>query len=125
MGRKTYEAIGRPLPDRLNVIITRQSGYEAPGCTVVGTLESALDVARASSGAGGSIYVIGGGEIYSAALPIADRLDLTYVDTNVEGADAFFPAVDLAEWRETERVHHPVDERHAFAFDYVTLERVA
>jgi dihydrofolate reductase len=123
MGRKTYEAIGRPLPDRINVVITRQPAYPASGCTVVASLDAALDVARSAPGGADIIFIIGGGEIYTAALPIADELDLTYVDTAVEGAQAFFPPIPEADWHETRREHHPADEKHAFPFDYVTLER--
>ena len=118
MGRKTFESIGRPLPKRRNVVITRQPGYVAPDCDVVNDLGDGLRLA------GQDAFVIGGGEIYAQALPLADRLYLTYVDTEVAGGDTRFPPVDLAEWREVESERHAADERHAFAFTYVTLERI-
>ena len=118
MGRKTFESIGRPLPNRRNIVITRQPGYIAPGCEVVPSLTDGLELV------GNDAFVIGGGEIYAQALPLANRLYLTYVDTEVAGGDTRFPQVDPAEWREIERERHEADERHAFAFTYVTLERV-
>ncbi len=118
MGRKTFESIGRSLPKRRNIVITRRPGYVAPGCEVVGSLTDALELA------GKHAFVIGGGEIYEQALSLADRLYLTYVDTEVAGGDTRFPEVKPAEWHEIERERHEADERHAFAFTYVTLERV-
>ena len=118
MGRKTFESIGRPLPNRRNIVITRQPGYVAPGCEVAPSLTDGLELV------GNDAFVIGGGEIYAQALPLANRLYLTYVDTEVAGGDTRFPQVDPAEWREVERERHEADERHAFAFTYVTLERV-
>ena len=118
MGRKTFESIGRPLPKRRNVVITRQPGYVAPGCDVVGSLTDGLELV------GKGAFVIGGGEIYAQALPLAERLYLTYVETEVASGDTRFPEVDPAEWREIERERHEANERHAFAFTYVTLERI-
>lgn len=118
MGRKTFESIGRPLPNRRNIVITRQPGYVARGCEVVGSLTDGLVLV------GNDAFVIGGGEIYAQALPLANRLYLTYVDTEVSGGDTRFPEVDPGEWHEIEREHHGADDRHAFAFTYVTLERL-
>lgn len=114
MGRKTYESIGKPLPGRRNVIVTRQREYAADGCEVVQSLDEAM---------GGDVWVLGGGEIYAQALPRADRMELTFVDTEVVGGDTWFPAWEEREWREIGREHHVPDERHAVAFDFVTLER--
>lgn len=114
MGRKTYEAIGRPLPNRRNVVVTRQKGFSTPGCEVVGRLEEAL-----SDG----VFVIGGGEIYTQALPRAGVMELTFVEVELPRGDAWFPEWNPAEWRETFREHHAADERHAYAFDYVRYER--
>ena len=118
MGRRTYESMGRALKDRRNIVITRQRGYAAPGCEVVGSLADGLALAGADA------FVIGGGEIYAEALPRAGRLELTYVDTAVGDGTAYFPEIDPSEWREVAREAHPVDERHAFPFTYVTLERM-
>jgi dihydrofolate reductase len=99
MGRKTYESIGRPLPGRRNVIITRQAEFVAAGCEVVGSLEEALDAARASDPCP---FVIGGASIYELALPLATELHLTEVQLEVEG-DVYFPAIDESRWTEVER----------------------
>ena len=114
MGRKTYESIGKPLPNRRNVIVTRQRDFTAPGCEVVPSLEEALF---------GDVWVLGGGEIYAQALPKAHRMELTFVDTAVPDGDTWFPAWDPREWNEVRREHHAADDRHAHAFDYVTYER--
>lgn len=105
MGRKTYDSIGRPLPGRRTVVITRQSDWSAEGVDVVHTLDDALKLAD-----GNDIYVAGGGEIYRLALPYADRLELTEVDQAPEG-DVTFPTIDPAAWTETAR-----DPREGFTF---------
>jgi len=114
MGRKTFEAIGRALPGRRNVVVTRRVGFEAEGCEVVGSLEEALV---------GDVFVIGGGEIYEQALPQADHMELTLVEAELPCGDAYFPEWRGEEWREVRREHHPADERHSYAFDYVRFER--
>lgn len=92
MGRKTYESIGKPLPSRTNVVVTRTPTYTAEGCKVVQSLDDALAYARALTNTGSpEMFIIGGGEIYAQALPKADRLYLTLVDDPGEGADVFFP----------------------------------
>jgi dihydrofolate reductase len=98
MGRKTYDSIGRPLPGRRTVVITRQPDWSADGVEVVHTVEEALKVE-------GEIYVAGGGEIYRQALPYADRLELTEVDQSPDG-DVTFPTFDRTDWRETARTQH-------------------
>ncbi len=117
MGRKTFESIGRALPERRNIVLTRDPSFAAANVEVVYSLEAALEHLT------GEVCIIGGGEVYALALPTAARLELTLVDTVVEGADAFFPAWNQTDWLETRREHHTPDERHAFAFDFVTLER--
>ena len=114
MGRKTYESIGKPLSGRRNVIVTRQREYAADGCEVVASLDEAME---------GDVWVLGGGEIYAQALPRADRMELTFVGTETPNGDTWFPEWESSEWREIGREHHPADERHAVAFDFVTLER--
>jgi len=123
MGRKTAQAIGRALPGRLNLVLTRSEWTPLDGMLTVASLDAAL--AHAEVAGSRDLYVIGGGEIYALALalPLAARLHLTYVDTVVDGADAFFPDVDESEWRETGREHHPADARHAFAFDFIDYAR--
>lgn len=118
MGRKTWESIGSPLPERRNIVVTRDPGYEAPGCDVVTTPEAALDAAAGAD----EIMIIGGNAIYGAFLPIADRIYLTRVHADVEG-DARFPALDTTQWQQESTVHHSKDDRHAYAFDFTVLVR--
>jgi dihydrofolate reductase len=99
MGRKTYESIGRPLPQRRNIVITRQPGYSAEGCEVVSSLEEAVALARTSDP---EPRVIGGAEIYRSALPLATRIFLTEVDRDVDG-DVSMPAFDPRDWEEVDR----------------------
>ena len=121
MGRKTAEAIGRPLPGRANLVLTRSSRAPYPGQTVVDSLDAACAVA----GVDATLMVIGGGEVYALTLPLAQRLELTEVETRIEGADTWFPAFDPLQWREVFRAAHDADAKHAFAFEFVTLERIA
>ena len=116
MGRRTWETLSRPLPDRTNLVLTRDRAYHAPGATVVHTLDAAVEHA------GGSLFVLGGGDVYAAALPRATHLYLTELHADVEG-DARFPQVDLSTWRLVREEHHPADERHAYAFTYRDYER--
>lgn len=118
MGRKTFESIGRPLPGRRTIVITRQAGFRADGCEVVGSLQEALE--RAGDG---EVFVIGGAEIYREALPRASRIYLTRVEGTFE-ADTFFPVLDDREWREVERMPGTLDERNRHAHEFVTLERI-
>jgi len=100
MGRKQYETVGRALPGRSNIVISRQKGYQPDGVIVIDDFDAALDHARAIAAADGAseVMVIGGGEIYAKALPVADRLYLSHVDLAPEG-EVFFPEVDYSQWR--------------------------
>lgn len=118
MGRRTWESLGRPLPGRDNFVLTRDRAWSAPGCRVVHSLDDALDAA----GGAGDVMVIGGAEIYRLAWPRLARLELTEIHGEVEG-DTRLDIFDPAEWREVAREHHAADERHTFAFSFVTLER--
>lgn len=121
MGRKTAESIaarlGHGLPDRQNIVITRDPDYTLPGFTVVHDLESAVNAAD------GDVYIIGGEQIYRAALPLLDRLYLTEVNAVIAG-DTYFPELDSREWRETERESHAKDDKNHYDYDFVTLDRV-
>lgn len=119
MGRRTHASIGRALPGRRNIVLTRNAGYEAPGCEVF----AALDAALAALEEGSEAMIIGGAALYRVALPRARRLYLTEVDARVDG-DVFFPAIDEQAWRELEREAHPADARHAHAFCFRVLERL-
>ena len=105
MGRLTWESIGRPLPGRTNIVISRSPDYDAPGAEVVPSLDAALTRAAAIAGADGEVMVIGGAQIYRAALPRVERVYRTRVDIDVAG-DAFFPELDPAEWRLLESSRH-------------------
>jgi dihydrofolate reductase len=118
MGRKTYESIGRPLPDRHNIVMTRDTGFEAPGCDVVATPEAALAAAADAA----EVMIIGGAGIYDTFLSIADRIYLTRVHTEVEGGVSF-PALDSGDWRQRSLEPHERDDQHAYAFDFTVLER--
>ena len=120
LGRKNYESIGRPLPERTNIVLTRDRAYRAPGCTVVDTLDAAYAAATDAS----ELFVIGGAELYAQTLARADRLYLTWVHAQVPG-DTFFPTFDLADWTEIERERHEPDRDHAYGFSFVTYDRRA
>ncbi|MEZ5613041.1 MAG: dihydrofolate reductase [Rhodocyclaceae bacterium] len=118
MGRKTWESLGRPLPGRHNMVISRNRNYRAEGAHVVASLDDAVrkcaDAPR--------IFVIGGAQIYAMALPIADALELTEVDASIQG-DAFFPEFDRKQYIEIFREHHQADADNDHAFDFVTYRR--
>ena len=120
MGRKTAESLGRALPKRENLVLTRSARVPFEGMRPVASIDEALRIAGVSE-----LMVIGGGEIYVLTLPLASRLYLTYVDTVVDGAEAFFPQFDQGEWQVTGRAAHEADDRHAYAFEFVDYERAA
>ncbi|MFY9463317.1 MAG: type 3 dihydrofolate reductase [Candidatus Sungiibacteriota bacterium] len=119
MGRKTYESIGHALPNRTNVIITRDHEYRADGCIVVHDADAALAAASAAE----EIMIIGGAEIYSLFLPQAHRMYLTLIDANFIG-DARFPEYAADEWRETSREEHLADTANPHPYAFLTLERI-
>lgn len=117
MGRRTAESLGRALPGRRNLVLTRSGRAPFEGMEAVVSLDAAFDAARDAGAT--RLCVIGGGEVYAACLDRATHLFLTHVDTAVEGADAFFPRFDPATWTPVAREPHPADARHAFAFEFV------
>ena len=119
MGRKTAQSLGRALPGRRNLVLTRRGAVPFDGMEAVGTLDEAL--ARAC---GGELCVIGGGEAYALALPLAHTLHLTWVDAAIPNADTFFPAFESAQWQEIGREHRPADAHHAFSMDFVDYRRI-
>ncbi len=119
MGRKNYESIGKPLPERTNIIVTRNRDYRASGCLVAHSLDEALTLARGDP----EIFIIGGAEIYREALPRAGRLYLTEVHATVAG-DTFFPEIERNDWKETARERHEADDKHAYTYSFVVLERI-
>ena len=118
MGSKTARAIGRALPARDNLVMTRGDTAPYPGQHVVHSLDEAIRIAN-----GGELAVIGGGEVFTLALPRATRMHLTWVDAAIEGADAFFPRFEARKWKEVARVEHSADARHDYAFAFVDYER--
>ena len=118
MGRKTFESFPKPLPNRTHVVITRQENYCAEGAVVVSSLEEALKIAKADD----ETYIIGGGEIYKLGMEISDKIELTRVHGSFE-ADTFFPEIDPLKWKITNKEFHDKDDRHQYAFTYLTYER--
>jgi len=118
MGRRTAESLGRALPGRRNLVLTGSGHAPFAGMEPVASLAQALDCAE-----GGQLMVIGGAQIYALCLPLAERMYLTWVDTEVSDADAFFPAFAADDWQELSRQPHPADARHALGFDFVDYGR--
>ena len=118
MGRTTYESIGRPLPGRTNIVVTRDSSFSAAGCRVVHSIDEAL----VAAGGADEVMIMGGENLYSQLLPRADRLYLTEVQADVSG-DAWFPEFDQTQWQELERESHRADEKNEFDYDFVVLAR--
>lgn len=118
MGRKTYESIGRPLPGRTNVIITRNGSFAPQGCVVVNSLQAALDMAKDDT----EVFVFGGGEIFREALPLVDKIYMTVVHCTLDG-DTHFPPLDPTEWTELERQEFMADEKNQYDYSFVTLQR--
>ncbi|MCC7484367.1 MAG: dihydrofolate reductase [Burkholderiales bacterium] len=119
MGRKTWESIGRLLPGRSTVIVSRQPGYRVAGATVARSLGEAISACANDP----EPFVIGGAELYRAALPLADRLYLTTVEADI-GGDAMMPEFDPGEWREVSCLRHGADERHAHPYRQAVHERI-
>lgn len=118
MGRKTFESFPKPLPNRTHVIITRQKEYVCEGCIVVQDLEKAIAVCPKND----DIFVIGGGEIYSQSIHLADQLDITRVHHSFE-ADVYFPEIDPKIWELTSEVFNPKDEKHLYDYTFQTFVR--
>jgi dihydrofolate reductase len=120
MGRKTHESIGMPLPNRLNLIMSRDPAYTAEGCTTVTSLDEALTEAAKHNHT--QLFVIGGAEIYQLLMPQINQLHLTIVHQQVKG-DALFPSIDQRQWKEIDKVRHEADEKNPIAYSFVTLKK--
>ena len=118
MGRNTFESIGRPLPGRDNIILSRQADYQAPGCQVFSEIPAVLQ----SIDANHELVVIGGAKVYQQLLPYVQTMYLTLIDAEISG-DCFFPVWDSTKWQETSRKTHAPDANHAYRFEFVTLSR--
>jgi dihydrofolate reductase len=124
MGRKTYLSIGKPLPGRTNIVVSRNGDFAAPGIVVAGTLDAALAVARGDALRRGvdEVIVIGGTDIFQQSMALADRIEITHVHTRPAG-DTYFPPIDAAYWREAARSEHPAGPKDEAAFSYATYVR--
>ena len=118
MGRKTYESVGRPLPDRRNLVISGSKDFRPAGVTVVPSMEDALKLAKDD----GDVFVIGGARVFEAALPVADRLELTRVHAAIPG-DVYFPPFNPADWTLVSEEKHPADDRNQYPYSFQTFER--
>lgn len=120
MGRKTYESIGRALPNRTNVVITRNTNFQAPGCEVVHSLDEALKLAKINGET--EVIITGGGEIYQQSLPLIDKAYITEVDCEIEG-DAFFPNSNFSEWKILNQIDWEKDEKNEYSWSFKELSR--
>jgi dihydrofolate reductase len=125
MGRKNYDSLPpkfKPLPKRTNIVVTRQKNFKAPGCQVVHSFYDAVIVAKQTGDQ--EVFNIGGADLFKLGMNVTNRMYLTEIDAVVDG-DVFFPEFDKSAWKETSRRHHPADERHVFAFDFVVYDRLS
>lgn len=124
MGRKNYESIPekfRPLPNRTNIVVTRQQDFVAHHCLVVNSIEKAIAIAE--TGDEQEAFIIGGAEIYKAGMALTQRMYLTEIQAKIQG-DTYFPEITPSDWKEVSRVHHGTDERHLYEFDFVVYDRI-
>ncbi len=119
MGRKTYESIGRALPNRRNIVISRQAGYSAAGCEMSRSLDEAITACKGEE----EVFIIGGADIYRQALSLSDRIYLTRVAADFKG-DAYFPEINFSEWKMVETQHHKADEKNGFDYSFSTYHRI-
>lgn len=120
MGRLTFDAIGKPLPGRTNIIVSRNKAYQQPGCVVVGSIKAAIDF---GCGLADEVFVIGGATLYEATLPLANNLYITQINKAFTG-DTFFPKFDQSHWLEVEREDVDADTRVGFSYSFLTLKKV-
>jgi dihydrofolate reductase len=119
MGRKTYDSIGRPLPGRCNIVITRDSDFQAPGCVIANSIECALKAAAYSE----EVCIIGGALLYQQMLSRIERIYQTIIHHDFSG-DAYFPELNGVDWREVERESFQPDEKNAYSYSFITLDRI-
>jgi dihydrofolate reductase len=123
MGRKTYESIGRPLPGRLNIVVTHNANLNITGCEVVTSLDQAIAVAHEKSPHSDELFITGGSHLYTSFLPQADRLYLTLIEATFDG-DTYFPDYTHDQWHQLERIDHQPDEKNSYPYAFILLERV-
>lgn len=119
MGRKTYESLGRPLPNRTNIIITRQKDFQAPGCLIVHSLEEAIQKSIGDE----QPFIVGGAEIYKQALPYANKIELTIVDSEYDG-DSSFPEIDAKKWEIVSKENYPSDEKNKHNMSFIQYRKI-
>ncbi|OVE63242.1 dihydrofolate reductase [Chryseobacterium mucoviscidosis] len=120
MGRKTYESIGKPLPNRTNIVVSRKTDWFEEGILIVGSIKEAVKFAKKIDE---EVFIIGGGKIYEQTMDVVDKLEVTLVKTDLE-ADTFFPKIDPRIWKKTEEICHEKDEKNQYDFCFQTFERV-
>lgn len=118
MGRNTYESIGKPLPNRTTIIITRNNEYKADGCIIVNSIDEALSTVNNDE----NVFIIGGAQIYEQAIALADTLDITEVHADFD-ADVFFPKIDVAVWEETKREFFNADDKNIYDYSFVSYKK--
>ena len=121
MGRKTFESVNKPLPGRINIVITQQTSWQAEGVTTVHSVEEAIEKGYQTDCK--ELFIIGGGEIYRQSLNLADKIIMTRVHTSIEG-DTFFPEIDTKEWAQTKSTHFEADDKNAFPHTFEVWERI-
>lgn len=121
MGRKTYESIGKPLPNRTNIVISRKTDWFEEGILIVGSIKEAIKFAKKIDE---NIFILGGGNIYEQTIDLADKLEVTLVDAELK-ADTFFPKIDLKKWQKTEELCHEKDEKNNYNFCFQTFEKIS
>jgi dihydrofolate reductase len=119
MGRKTYESIGKPLPGRTTVIITRQQDFKADGCIITHSVQEAIEKAKEIDE---QVYIIGGAEVYKEALPLTDCIELTNIHHSFDG-DTYFPEITESDWEVISKEEHKPDEKNKFSYTFLTLRR--
>lgn len=120
MGRKTYESIGKPLPNRTNIVVSRKKDWFEEGILIVGSIKEAVKFAKKIDE---EIFIIGGGTIYDQTMEIVDKLEVTLVKANLE-ADTFFPKIDSTIWKKTNEICHEKDEKNQYDFCFQTFEKI-
>lgn len=122
MGRKTFESIGKPLPNRRNIVITRDNNYNHQGIEIAHSLKEALDLGRQDLPKS-EVFIIGGAEIYKQAIEIADKLYITHINAEDKDADSFFPVIDKNIWHEISKEEHKADPKNPFGYSFVIYEK--
>ncbi|WP_311388679.1 dihydrofolate reductase [Apibacter muscae] len=121
MGRKTYESLGKPLPNRTNVVITSNPKFKAVEDVIIHhSIKEALQFAKSKDD---NPFIIGGGILYKETLNLVDNLEITLVETKIDQADTYFPSIDYSQWKKTKEEFHPMDEKHSYSFRFISFEK--